>query len=238
MSNSPNLISLKETAKILGVSTRQVQRKVNQGLLKAHYSGKYTLFDSNDVYDLAELEASKPPLAKIAAVANRANLSAQRTERIVDRLLTALGVDYPKIPLDKEGVIALHIKAEDALKEFIPCPLDQVSEWTRIFDAIGEEYFAAVEEYTGSKEPWAVYTNLAARLSSNFVHGEVLDDREIRVVYGCLEKARQAIRRTAFFYIQNKYGLSTARKSFPEVKLDVHEDILSLALAVNNEDNT
>lgn len=225
-----NLISLTEAAKILGVSKKQVQRKVSGGLLKAHYLGRYTLFNPNDVYELSELENSGLSFTQIALMAKKAHMSAIRSERIVDRLIALLEFDYPIISLDKADVVSLHIRTEDALKQVTSYSLKEVTEWTRVFLAIGEEYFEAIAEYTKSEEPWEPYVKLAQKISLDAPREDILHDREVRIIYGCLSKARTSVRQTAFFYIQSKFGMSIARRLFPESKADVHEDILSIAL--------
>lgn len=225
-----SLISKEEAAKILKSGKRYIDKGIRKGLLKPQYNGKIPLFDINEVYELAELLKEKITLPQITMIARRADLSAKRSERVLEKLLSVLEIDYTLIPLDEKGVASLHLRVEDELKDVGRMDINKVYEWAKILSSIGEEYFSAVSRIMKTPEPWKPYLELSVRLSENAPHDEILSDKETRFVYGCLQKARNIIRQTAFFYISNLVNTRVAFKMFPEIKKNVHESILSIAI--------
>jgi len=229
---SEDLLTVQQVARMLGVTTDMVQKLVRQGLLKPQYQGSITaprLYREADVAALVEAREAKLDLTTVAAMARQAHTASRSLERVVKQLLELLGADVPLLSLEKEDVLSLCAKVDDALEEeFLP-EAREVLSWAKVFYAIGEEYFGLVESHLGEKEPWKRFLDLGQKLVREAPRKSFVIDKELEATYGYLEVARRNLRNAAFFYVANKHGQRLASGLFPEVKRDRHEDIITLA---------
>lgn len=220
------ILPVAEAARVLGVSVRQVNNMKQQGLLSTAADGFY----ANEVYALKEIRRRKLSLTDVAMMAQRADISARRTERVMRQLLDTFDFGRSLISLEKDDVLAFHTRVEDELLLLGGLNnVKEVADWACKFNAIGEEYFEVVALYTGSDEPWRPYAELAAKLLKEAPREELRIDNALRLAYECLHKARKDMNIAGFNYARKRYGKVLALRAFPAAKGDVHDSILSFA---------
>jgi hypothetical protein len=112
-----------------------------------------------EIAALAEARERGLNLPRVASMAARSYAAARALEHRVDRLEQVLGIGANPLPLDEESVLALYAEASDRLRP--PRKLDEITRWTRIFLAMGEEFFELLEAYTGDEDGWAVFMDYA-----------------------------------------------------------------------------
>lgn len=226
------LITPSEAAEILEVSEKQVRNYVREGILLPVYPPGQKLngqmyISREDVAGLAELQRSDVSLPKLAAIARRAHVASRSLERVVRRINAAVGADIPMADLSQDGVLSTYVKVEAALEEYRVRSADEVTEWSRLFFSIGEEYFGAVEQHTGDPEPWKKFLDLAARIRKEAP--ETFADAELRTAYDYFAVGARFMRQAAYFYVRNRYGLPVSNKLFPETSDDLVAPILAMA---------
>jgi DNA-binding transcriptional MerR regulator len=226
------LISSKEAAEILGIGMRQLSKLASEGYIfpqqkKGDRRSNY--YDPNEIAAFAQLRKEGVNLVKLAAQVQRTDIRSRRTERLQQHLFSVIGADVPLLKLDRESVIAMHLKVQDAL-ELPVFTQNEVLEWAKTFYSMGEEYFETVGSIIETDDPWKPYTDLAKKIALMAPFREMEADVEVKAVYNYLKIATRFMRQAAFFYVRARYGERSAYRTFPESTGDAHEDILALAV--------
>jgi hypothetical protein len=228
------LIPADEAARILGVTKRQLHSNVRSGLLRAHYPTGASvhpsrpLYDADEVAELADIKRRGLSLAEVAMMAHRSYLLSRQLSRAVQRLMDIVGIDLELPDLSREAVSSLHLEVRDAYASLTPLVPKDVLRWAKAFYVMGEEYFAAVEEYLCLDEPWKAYLDLASKIMDGMPSKEVRASTELQAIYGTFQTSRLILRQSAYFYVRERHGKVLAAKMFPDVKGDMHEDMLAL----------
>ncbi len=222
------LISSEEAASILGVTRRQVTQLTRDGLLRAKLVGNANMYDPSEVHQLKEIRASNLTLPEVAARAARAEMTAYRLERQVSQLLDVIGANIPSADLDKDAVIALHLKVEDELKAASVPTVADLMFWAQTFQSLSEEYFHVVAKELSTEEPWASYLQLSNQLLKRMPQKFLKSDLELSTAYNYLEMTRRGLRQVMFFYVRATANKRLAYRLFPESLGDVHEDVLAM----------
>jgi len=163
----------------------------------------------------------------LAGLAYSAHLDVMRLERRLDQLVDALGFDLPTMKLDEESVMALYLKAQDALKKNLTP--QEVYDWIRTISTLGEEYFFALHRYTREDHPWKPFHQLIIKMLEAAPFEKLTNDPEYKFLYKCLNAVRKAFRDVIIMYTQSKFeNLTLTARMFPQIKGDLHETILAL----------
>ena len=220
-------LSRDEVAAILGLSLRHLDRIVSEGTLTCNRG----VFDADEVHVLAQLRSRKLSLVDVAMMAQRAEISSRRTERVVRQLLDTFDFGQGLLSLEPSDVIALYLRVEAELEMYNPYNnAREIAGWACTFNMIGEEYFEVVAIHTGSDEPWRPYTSLAAKMLKEAPREEMRTDNALRLAFECLHKARKDMCIAGYNYVRKHHGKVLALRAFPDAKGDVHEDILNIAI--------
>jgi hypothetical protein len=227
-----NLITLKQAADLLCCTTQHVYVFVRQGLLRPQYPEGKSLtegqhFFEEEVSALVEAKAMGSDMPTVAAMARQAFVSSRMLERTVEQLLEVLGAKIPRLPPDKDSVLALYIQAEDALHSSELPSAKEVLDWARVFYGLHEDYLALVTVYVGTDEPWRIFMDLAQKLYNEAPVGTA--DKELEAAYGYLAVSVRNARNVAYFYVRHRLGRIVASDVFPNTTGDVHEEIIALA---------
>ena len=180
-----------------------------------------------DVEAIRELKRRRLDLPSIAAMAAQALYANRTLERSVRRLLDVLGADMPIMLLDEDSARILLSRTKAMLKSMCTPTASDVLRWSRTFYALGEEHMAQIELYTGEKEPWRPFLELAEKLCGDVAEITTVNT-QLEVAYGYLMMARRNVRNVAYHYVRAHEGRSMAAKTFPHVTGDVHEEVLAL----------
>lgn len=219
-------MSKEEAARYLGVAPRQVYRMVKDGLIFPT-GGR---FRTDEVCILRELREDNLSLVSVAAMARQASIRAARAEKVASLILSTAGADILPAPLDKDSVVATHMKIEHEMLHNLEKTASEISEWTRLLFSLGEEYFEAVSLHLQLKDPWSLYISFATKLISEMPHAKVEIDPVLRVAYSLLAAARRSLRQAAYLYAYKHYGRVFAHRAFPDPLNDTHEKILAYAI--------
>lgn len=229
------LISSEEAAEILGVNRRQVTQLTRDGLLRSKLVGNANMYDPNEVHQLREIRASSLTLAEVAARAARAEMTAYRLERQVSQLLDVIGANIPSADIQKDAVVALHLKVEDALKDKGIPTVEDLMYWAQTFQSLSEEYFHVVAKEFETEEPWTPYLNLSNQLLRKTPYARLKTDLELSTAHNFLEMARRGMRQVMFFYVRTTSNKRIAHRLFPESLNDVHEDVLAMVSLIADD---
>lgn len=224
-------IKASEAAQLLCITERQLRREVTKGVIRQHFpkGRRIPYYDPDEVAVLSEMRSRKMSLAEIAAIAQRTAIQQMRLEKLVQQILQATGADIPLIPVDRESVVALYLKAQDAQEQKRRHSVQEVAEWAGIFSSLGEEHFVAIETYFGVEEPWKVFNLLSRRLYVEYPLA-LQDDPGALTVFRLLNVSRDRMRRTMWAYVATTHSRTLANKLFPKAQGDVHDDITALVV--------
>lgn len=229
------LVSTAEAATLLGITVRQFQRLVKQGVIKPHPSSKSTLkqrvFRVSDVSAVLEIRSkgSNPEAAFVEA--RQAAIEVRLLRKEVERLRTVLGLDMPVLPVDRDALISLLLECEDALHAMPSQDPEALLRWARILHSLTEMHFELVTFYSDQKEPWKPFLNLGRHLLSGYNPEMVRNNIELNNIYMLLASGLKMARQAAYFHVRNLYGKQYAERITPEVKGCPHEDVIAMSFS-------
>lgn len=212
MGSEEAYLTVEETAKQLAVHPSQIHAWNRAGWLEAHYpngrlGGKR--FRPEDIQDFQELRGlEKSGLrCKLPQLAMKAIVTSRRAERRIEEIANYLGLDAPALSPDKEDVVLMYMKLQSFCARPSIKDQQEAIEMAKSLLGITEEYLSLVEQYTGDKEPWQLYTEVAKALA-----GQCSPGTDAR---GFAEHARRNLRNVAYFYLRSTRGAREAGKIFP-----------------------
>jgi hypothetical protein len=230
------LVTSAEAAHLLGISPRRIQQMVVRGLLRPHPSSPSTkksrLFSLRDITALQEVRSKGHNPEAAFVIARESALETRALRREVERMRFVLGLDVPNIPTDRDTVVALLLKAEDALLDPPSNDHEYLLGWAKTFHGLSDAHFEAIAFHTKAKEPWRPFLSLAKKLCTEEDTFFSRADIELASIYRMLAATHRHLRQTAYFYIRDLNGKTYAAKLLPEVKGCPHEDVI--AMAFNN----
>lgn len=229
-STRDDLITAKEAAESLGVSTAMIHKMTTRGLLSPIDFGKKRIkyFRRTEVAAVASLRLTRLDLATVANAAIRALALAQMNERRLEEISAVLGFQAMPLNLEEQEVVALFIRVQDALDKEGPPSAEEVRGWAKLFLQITEEYFRVVALHTASAEPWKPFMLLGEKLAEEAPRKQFATDPALASSYSFLEVARRHLRHTAYFYLRNGQGAPTANKRLPNVEGGIDELMIGL----------
>lgn len=222
-----------EAAEILGMQPRGLRKLVSKGQIRRYRYDANTSHARYKLEDVLVLKASRERpinMPAVAATAAQASFNARKLERVVKKILVATGLDIPLIDLGEDSIISLYIRLREAMET--KATVDEVYEWSRLFNALGEEVLEAIELYTGEKEPWNLFLRLGKKMMQEMPKGISSEPVTTRDAYCLLRHSMRHARHVAICYVQMKYGRSTAWQLFPELEGSMTEAITEMAAAL------
>ena len=226
------LVSSEEAAEYLGIGLRMFQKIVQSGTVEPYEKrGNQQLFRALDIKTLKELREGEFSLERLIIESRRSAIEARCLRKELDMTRYALRLNLPVLSTERSEVTALVLQAEDALKKDLQPSRDDLLKWARAFHGIHEAYLDLVELYVDTKEPWRGFIELGRMLCLRQPDGKL--GRELEAIYALLHAGLRILRQSAFFYVRRKHGKTTAIRMFPEARENVHEDVLTLAYAMD-----
>lgn len=223
------MLTRSEAARMLELSVRQFQRVVKAGHLIKH--GKQ--YDANEVAELKEIRSKNWTLTEVVIRAQQAHMTAFRAERELRLIKDIVGFNLPYLGLDPDAVKALHTTVENLSLIQHLFSAKEIISWSRIFLAIGEEYFEAVTLHMKIREPWWMYIELGEVMAKTTTPERMRMDLELKMAYDYLTAARPQLRTVAFSRDAQTYGKRHALKMFPEMKGKDHQHVLDIMTALD-----
>lgn len=228
-----DLLSVTETAELLGVSTAQIQSMVKRGILRPDPTSPSTLkkrlFRRVDVATLHEVRSKGYSYARAIVEARTSALETRALRRELDQVKSLLGLDIPSLGLGRDELISVLLKAEDAIRDIPTKDPRELLEWAKVLHGLSEAHYEAITRYTDQEQPWRVFLVLGRKLCAAQDPLETRRNIELQNIYMLLHAALQRARRCAFFYIQELYGKMHAAKLFPDVESDPHENVILMS---------
>lgn len=229
------LVDAHEAAALLGVNRLAVIRWARDGILKRHPSSTHRqrpLFRLIDVESFLEVRkrGSNPEAAFYEA--RQAAIETRALRKELDRIKFVLGIDTLALGTDRDSLVSLLLKAEDALRGPPIREPEELLTWAKNLHSLNENHFESITFHTGAKEPWRVFLALGRKLCATENVMVTRDDPELHSVYRMVGSALRHARQVAYFHIQGLYGKAYAARLLPDVKGCPHEDVI--ALSFNN----
>lgn len=234
---SNRLITAKEAAALLGIGERTIHYHVRRGHLHPRYDKSKGLkapmmFDREEVAAAAETWGERPDLTGLMSRCVQAHALSRALERRVAHLEELIGAKFTATPTDEESVRSAYLEAKDDL-EAPPAELERIEHWTRFFMSLGEEFFDALEAYTGNEKSWQAFHDLSRAIAEE-APLELAYDEEVKETYRRFECGRRNLRQVLFFHLQSRHGTKDASRMF-EKDISSHEQLLRF-LAVATPD--
>lgn len=209
-------VDVDEAAALLGVTPQMVNKYVENGVLTAHYPdmksgstrGKRR-FRRDDVEALSELRDAGigSDFASLRSHLLGMAVKVRRHERVLDELMNYLGMSDHRLPSDLEGVMSLHMEAQEMCEATLEANDQRDVIWARRLLPISEEYLDVVKHYTKEEKPWEVYMQSLKRLLEIHAH-----PGPVRTV---LEHALLNLRNAAFLFVSQTQDVRAAKREFP-----------------------
>jgi helix-turn-helix protein len=234
---SEEMVTVQEAADLLGVSVSQMNNIVRRGSIQPYSTdGRVTrhkrLFRLSDIAALREVRSKGYNLQGVLVESRHSAIETRALRRELDRVKFLLGIDIPSLPTDRDTLVALLLRAEDAIRELATQNPHELLGWARVLYAIGEAHLEAITYHTGQQEPWRVFLNLGRHLCLGQDFQRTIYDGELHNIYLLLNAGLRRARQAAYFHVRSLNGKTKAEEMFPEAKNCVHESVI--AMSFNN----
>jgi len=219
-----DLLTIKQAANILGVTSRTVRSWCSTGRLQpVHISGgvRQTIrFRRSDILAMADTKLRNLTFPEVASIATRNQAELSTLSKIVERISFVLGLDHEPLKLDEDSVLHEYTLAKEIPDEEIEYLAEDILKWARYLYSITEEYLLLVKDYTGDEEPWRPFLMAARHLCSNAPRDEFDSDKELESAYAYMELARRHIMHVSYFFVRINNGDRIATRMFPRKDWD------------------
>ena len=223
-----DLVDTAEAAEMLGVGLRMFQSIVQGGAIAPYTKrGRQQLFKPLDIQTLKELRRGDTSLSGLIIEARRSAIESRSLRKELDLIKAYLGVNFPTLSLEREAVIDLVLRVEDAVREKRLPSRDELLEWARTFHGITEAYLEAVALYVDTQEPWRGFVSLGWHLCSSQPQN-TRPDRELETIYALVHAGVRIMRQASYFYVIAKKGRTIANSLFHEASATIHDEVLLL----------
>jgi len=213
-----DLLTKPEAAALLGMPKEMLDKLVRQGFLNpvglSKYSRRYRLLRSEVNKVRMMLDQGRCTTDYLdAVVVLQARVA--RLEQRQEYLETLLGLHSEPLPTKRGPVLALYQLVKNSCKSLNRKPED-IFRWAKLFISITEEFLELLGRYANDERPWKPFVVLADRVVED-IHVGVLPMRpDLNAAYQLIIPARAQLKRTAYFYIRERYGLAQAALDIPD----------------------
>ena len=223
-----DLVDTAEAAEMLGIGQRMFQIIVQGGAIAPYVKrGNQQLFKVLDVQTLKELRKGDTSLSGLIVEARRSAIESRALRKELDLVKAYLGINFPMLSLEREEVVNLVLRVEDAVRTKNLLSRDELLEWARIFHGVTEAYLEAVALYVDTKEPWRGFVSLGWHLCTSQPQG-IRNDRELEGIYAMVHAGVRIMRQASYFYVIATHGRTIANSLFREASSTVHDEVLLL----------
>jgi hypothetical protein len=236
-----DLVTTPEAMEILQTKIDAFQELLRDGYLEPDPSTRLLpttqwKFPRSDVLLVLEIRKGRVDIRQLFLEMRRSLVETRALRHDVERMRFLLGLDLPIIGTDRDTLISIVLQAEDDLRAAPITEPRRLLYWARILYAISESHLTAITTFTDQKEPWRVFLALGRKLCEDQEPFRVQHDPEYRALYQMIYTALMHLRRVAYFHVQNTFGVRAAVQLFPEVKKCPHENVISLAFQIFQEE--
>ncbi|WP_394831706.1 helix-turn-helix domain-containing protein [Pendulispora rubella] len=222
-------VSVEEATAMLNLSENGLRGWVRKGIVQVRYEGRKPYFPLEEISALAALRGTRTDVATGILLAQQALATTRRLADEVRELRTLAGLTRRPLDMTIEAACELSSQAEAAIQEDGPIPERELRAWADRFLDLDEAYLGWIAQVLHCNEPWKVFLDLGARLSARAEvsmrpRGGAEEGRLHAWVH--LALARDHLRRVAYFYCRQKYGIRVAHRMVGD---DLAERLLRLA---------
>lgn len=209
-----------------------VDRLVKRGVLRSTMRGARHYFRVTDLEAFNEVRKRGTDPEAAFYEARMAAMETRAMRKELDNLKFVLGVDTLALGVDRDSVVSLLLKAEDALRGPPILQPEELLTWAKTLYSLNENHFEAITFHTDQQQPWRAFLNLGRKLCQYEEVRSTRDDPELNTIYRLLNAALRHARQAAYFHIRSRYGRAYAARLLPEVKGCPHEEVIALAFNV------
>lgn len=196
-------LSIADSARLLGVSTRTLRTYVKQGFLSTTHGARNSKW-----LDPVEVETfGRERSASVGKVWDRKDFLEMRAR--LTRLEQEVGVlnrilDTREQPLRMGQAYAkdLHAACGFQLASGVPTKVE-IDSWTEIFLRIDEQDFSVIAEATGDRKPWVLYLRLCVSMTAAVVSDAAyMTSLELQSAHKKLAEARRRLRISGLCHLE------------------------------------
>lgn len=226
------LVDVYEAASLLAMSRAAVDRLAKRGVLRCQMQGSRRFFRPVDLEAFIEVRGKgKDPEAAFFE-ARQAAIETRAMRKELDNIKFVLGIDTMTLATDRDSIVSLLLKTEDALRGTPILEPEELLLWAKTLYCLSENHFEAITFHTDQKQPWRAFLALGRKLCQYEDVRSTRDDPELYTIYRLLNAALRSARQAAYFHIRTLYGHAYAARLLPEVKGCPHEEVIALAFNV------
>jgi len=230
---STTLMTIEDSARHLGVSTRTIRSYIAQHLLSTRQGegSRRKWLDPAEVEELRKDQiehcAATPGARKRETLELRATVRRLRAE--MDLVLRILDVHEAPLRLDAAGAHTIYESAQAGLRK-TNWALDELTQWAEVLLRINEEDLHVISAEAGER-PWSVLLRLCVDLIV-YVHGcpDYKTSLDLQVMHRRLTEARRRLRIAALCY-EDMYGREMERELKRAALLDTPTSVREALVA-------
>jgi hypothetical protein len=223
------LVDVYEAARLLEMGRPAVDRLVKRGVLRTTMQGARHFFRLVDLEAFIEVRKRGTDPEAAFFEARQAAMETRAMRKELDNLKFVLGIDTLGLGTDRDSVVSLLLKTEDALRGPPILEHEELLTWAKNLYSLSESHLEAITFHTDQKQPWRAFLALGRKLCSYEDMRSTRDDPELYTTYRLLNAALRHARQVAYFHIRGLYGKAYAARLLPEVKGCPHENVIALA---------
>lgn len=228
------LLTSKEAAEHLGVSSRIIRRLVSEGVLEPlNIQGKRHFY-LTDVNEAAHVLSRGINVVTANQNALRALAATQRLERRMNDLAFIFGAKFDFVPLTEGRVLEAWHKAHASLHlPFDALMATEVMEWARFFYEVDTGFLFLAVHVLENPAPWEPFIELANIIRNG---APSYPPPDVRAAYNYFAAAARFMENCAYMCCRQLQGEREANRTFPTMEGDVVSSLLSIIQLADNKD--
>ena len=196
-------LSIEDSARLLGVSTRTLRTYIKQGFLSTSRGARNAKW-----LDPVEVETfGRERVSSVGKVWDRKDFMEMRAR--LTRLEQEVGVlnrilDTREQPLRMGPAYAkdLHAACGLQLASGVPSKVE-IDSWTEIFLRIDEQDFAVIADVTGDRKPWVLYLRLCVSMTAAVVSDKAyMSSLDLQSTHKKLAEGRRRLRISGLCHLE------------------------------------
>ena len=229
------LLTKKEAAEHLGVSSRVIRRLISEGVLELVKVQGKQYFYLTDVNAAAHVISRGINVVTANQNALRALAATQRLERRMNDLAFIFGARFDFVPLTEGRVLEAWHKAHAALHlRFDDLTATEVMEWARFFYEVDTGFLFLAAHVLDNQEPWAPFIELANHIRSGAPRSP---QPEVRAAYNYFAAATRFMENCAYICCRQLQGERAANRTFPSMEGDIVSSLLSIIQLADSKES-
>lgn len=220
MGRTPNLLTEKEAAEFLRVTTRHFRTMVRDGwLLPVYPEGPKgpAMYRGEEAAAFLAAKEDRMDLARAGHTASQAYALARSLHDRVESIYQLLGLNSAYVASDEDAVIATYLEAKTALEAGLaPANFVTLAEWTRRIRCVDDNFLLLLQQRTGDPNAWRTLLEYTRQLLLQELEaprfGDVARWQQAKAV---LAAARRELVYWVYLHVRRVDGVRRADKAIP-----------------------